>query len=139
MGFFSGIRRRVKKLIPKEIRPAIPFIAAAAPIPGLGSLASRGLADQFLKAALTKAATDDEADIKDILRTGAITAAPQAVGKGLGSLAPRFASQGTDTEMFKMLTGAEKALSPGGGFKQAAKIAGGQAIFAACSKPKHRD
>ena len=29
MGFFSGIRRRVKKLIPKEIRPAIPFILAA--------------------------------------------------------------------------------------------------------------
>ena len=127
MGFFSGIRRRVKKLIPKEIRPALPFIMAAAPIPGLGSLASRGLADQFLKAALTKAATDDEAGIKDILRTGAIAAAPQAVGKGLGSLAPRFASKGTDTEMFKMLTGAEKALSPGGGFKQAAKIAGGQA------------
>jgi hypothetical protein len=127
MGFFSGIRRRVKKLIPKEIRPALPFIMAAAPIPGLGSLASRGLADQFLKAALTKAATDDEAGIKDILRTAAIAAAPQAVGKGLGSLAPRFASRGTDTEMFKMLTGAEKALSPGGGFKQAAKIAGGQA------------
>jgi len=127
MGFFSGIRRRVKKLIPKEIRPALPFIMAAAPIPGLGSLASRGLADQFLKAALTKAATDDEAGIKDILRTGAIAAAPQAVGKGLGSLASRFAPKGTDTEMFKMLTDAEKALSPGGGLKQSAKIVGGQA------------
>ena len=50
MGFFSGIRRRIKKIIPKEIRPALPFIAAMAPIPGIGGLASRGLADQFLKA-----------------------------------------------------------------------------------------
>ena len=33
MGFFSGIRRRIKKIIPKEIRPAIPFIAAAM-VPG---------------------------------------------------------------------------------------------------------
>jgi hypothetical protein len=32
MGFFSGIRRRIKKLIPKEVRPAIPFIAAALPL-----------------------------------------------------------------------------------------------------------
>ena len=127
MGFFSGIRRRIKKIIPKEIRPAIPFIAAMAPVPGIGGLASRGLADQFIKSALVKAATDDEADIKDILRTGAIAAAPQAIGKGLGSLAPRFASQGTDSEIFKMLTGAEKALSPGGGFKQTSKIVGGQA------------
>ena len=127
MGFFSGIRRRIKKLIPKEIRPAIPFIAAMAPIPGIGGLASRGLADQFLKASIAKGLSDDEADIKDILRTGAIAAAPQAVGKGLGSLAPRFASQGTDSEIFKMLTGAEKALSPGGGFKQTSKIVGGQA------------
>jgi hypothetical protein len=29
MGFFSGIRRRIKKIIPKEIRPALPFIAAS--------------------------------------------------------------------------------------------------------------
>ena len=34
MGFFSGIRRRVKKLIPKEIRPAIPLLAAAI-LPGM--------------------------------------------------------------------------------------------------------
>ena len=34
MGFFSGIRRRIKKLIPKEIRPAIPFILAATPLAG---------------------------------------------------------------------------------------------------------
>jgi hypothetical protein len=37
MGFFSGIRRRIKKLIPKEVRPAIPFIAAAYLVPALAA------------------------------------------------------------------------------------------------------
>ena len=32
MGFFSGLRRKVKKFIPKEVRPFIPY--AAAMIPG---------------------------------------------------------------------------------------------------------
>jgi len=128
MGFFSGIRRRIKKIIPKEIRPAIPFIAAMAPIPGIGGLAKRGLADQFLKASIAKGLSDDEADLKDILRTGAIAAAPQAIGKGLGSVGRNyFSSAGTDSGIFKALTGAEKALSPGGGFKQTSKIVGGQA------------
>ena len=87
MGFFSGIRRRIKKLIPKEIRPALPFIAAMAPIPGIGGLAQRGLADQFLKASIAKGLTDDEADLKDILRTGAIAATPQLIDAGIGKLA----------------------------------------------------
>ena len=44
MGFFSGIRRRIKKIIPKEIRPALPFIASAYFGPstgGLGNLFTR--------------------------------------------------------------------------------------------------
>ena len=84
MGFFSGIRRRIKKLIPKEVRPAIPFIAAATPfsIPGVNNL----IANQFLKASAAKALSDDEADIKDILRTGAIASAPAALDAGIGSL-----------------------------------------------------
>ena len=70
--FFSGIRRRIKKLIPKEVRPAIPFLAAAVPgMAGLGPIAS-----PFTKAALARIASDDEADIKDALRAGAIAAAP---------------------------------------------------------------
>ena len=84
MGFFSGIRRRIKKLIPKEVRPAIPFIAAATPfsIPGVNNL----IANQFLKASAAKALSDDEADLKDILRTGAIASAPAALDAGIGSL-----------------------------------------------------
>ena len=61
MGFFSGVRRRIKKLIPKEVRPFIPYAAAA--IPGLAALGPIGGA--FTKASLARLATDDEADIKD--------------------------------------------------------------------------
>ena len=85
MGFFSGIRRRIKKLIPKEVRPFIPYIAAAIPGAGLGlgALGGTGAMGSFLRAATAKGLTDDEADIKDVLRTGAIAAAPQAISKGL--------------------------------------------------------
>ena len=44
MGFFSGVRRRIKKLIPKEVRPFIPYLAAAIPGAGmgLGALGAKG-------------------------------------------------------------------------------------------------
>ena len=83
MGFFSGLRRKVKKLIPKEIRPFVPY--AAAMIPGLQGLGAIGGA--FTKASLARLATDDEADLKDALRTGALAAAPAAIGQGLGKFA----------------------------------------------------
>ena len=87
MGFFSKVRRRIKKIIPKEIRPFIPY--AAALLPGgmglTGGLAKFG-GSQFLKAGIARALTDDEADLKDILRTGAFAAAPTALDAGIGSL-----------------------------------------------------
>ena len=117
MGFFSGIRRRIKKIIPKEIRPAIPFIAAAFPGAGmgLGALGAKSAMGSFLRAAATKGLTDDEADVKDILRTGAIAAAPQAISGGLGSVAQKygptqavdFADKLTMTE--KIGSGAQRA------------------------------
>ena len=89
MGFFSGIRRRIKKLIPKEVRPAIPFLAAAIPgMAGLGPIAS-----PFTKAALARIASDDEADIKDALRAGAIAAAPAAIEQGLAGVASRTSNK----------------------------------------------
>ena len=84
MGFFSGVRRRIKKLIPKEIRPFIPY--AAAFLPGgmglSGNLLKFG-GDKFLKSAIARGLTDDEASIKDIARTGILAAAPTAIGEGL--------------------------------------------------------
>ena len=80
---FKSARKRVKKLIPKEIRPFIPYIAAAM---GPAGLASSGI---FSNPAVTKAliaggtrfATDDEADLKDIGITAALASAPDALGQ----------------------------------------------------------
>jgi len=89
MGFFSGIRRRVRKLIPKEVKPFVPFLAAAIPgMAGLGPIAS-----PFTKAAIARIATDEEADIKDALRAGAIAAAPAAIEQGLAGVASRTSNE----------------------------------------------
>ena len=87
MGFFSGIRRRIKKIIPKEVRPFVPYLAAA--IPGLagasGFLANQGITSALARKALvggaTRYLTDDEADLKDIGITAALAAAPSALGE----------------------------------------------------------
>jgi hypothetical protein len=130
MGFFSGIRRRIKKIIPKEIRPAIPFLAAA--VPGMAALGP--IASPFTKAALAKIATDDEADIKDAVRTGLIAAAPAALSKGVTTAAggdnalatflnkSRAVEGGTST----IARGIEGALNPES-FMGKAKLIGGQA------------
>ena len=97
MGFFSGIRRRIKKIIPKEIRPALPFILAATPLAGAaGPLA--GIQSAAMRKALiagaTKGLSDDEAGIKDILRTSTLAAAPDVIGGGLGNLAEKYPGGG---------------------------------------------
>ena len=87
---FKSARKRVKKLIPKEIRPFVPYIAAAM---GPAGLASSGI---FANPAVTKAliaggtrfATDDEADIKDIGITAALAAAPTALDQFAGPTGP---------------------------------------------------
>jgi len=91
MGFFSKIRRKVSKFIPKEVKPFLPYIAAA--IPG-GPFAAQGImgaysgaGNAFLKASLARGASDEDASLKDALRTGAFAAAPQAIGTGLGQFA----------------------------------------------------
>jgi len=90
MGFFSGIRRRIKKLIPKEIRPAIPFILAATPLAGAAGPLS-GIQSAALRKALVagaaKGLSDDEAGIKDVLRTGALAATPDLAVGGLEKVA----------------------------------------------------
>jgi len=97
MGLFKKAKRLVKKprkfikkLIPKEIRPFVPYIAAAM---GPAGLASSGI---FANPAVTKAliaggtkfATDDEADLKDIGITAALAASPDLLkqgGEGIGA------------------------------------------------------
>jgi len=88
MGFFSGIRRRVKKIIPKEVRPFIPYAAAMIPGAnlGLGAFAQSNPAlYKALVAGGTKFLTDDEADLKDVAVTGTLAAAPTALEQFSGS------------------------------------------------------
>ena len=75
MGFFSKVRKRIKKFIPKEVRPFAPYLAAGM-IPGGGGL--MGLAKKFGTAGLTKYLSDDEADLKDVARAGILAATPDA-------------------------------------------------------------
>jgi len=80
---FRKARKTVKKLIPKEIRPFAPYIAAGFLPPGavgLGSLKSAALQKAII-AGGTRFATDDEADLKDIGITAALAATPDALSE----------------------------------------------------------
>jgi len=84
MGLFKKARKFVKKIIPKEIRPFIPYIAAAFGPAGLAGTKFATLNPAFQKALLaggTRFATDDEADLKDVGITAALAAAPDALGQ----------------------------------------------------------
>ena len=91
MGFFSGVRRKIKKLIPKEVRPFIPYAAAMIPGAGLGLGAfaqSNPAMYKALMAGGTKFLSDDEANLKDVARTAAFAAAPDALNKFGGPTGP---------------------------------------------------
>ena len=101
-------RKTVKKLIPKEIRPALPFIAAAYLGPGaqgIGALTGKELAIKAAIAGGTRFATDDEADLKDVLRTSALAVTPDVASKGLGNFARTY---GRVDDAGDMITGVEK-------------------------------
>ena len=97
MGFFSkitkpfkSVRKRIKKIIPKEIRPFLPYIAAAM---GPASFASSGIfsnpsVTKALLAGGTRFATDDEASLKDVGITAALAAAPTALDQFAGPTGP---------------------------------------------------
>ena len=76
---FKSARKRVKKLIPKEIRPFVPYLAAMIPGANLGLGALNPALQKAIIAGGTRFATDDEADLKDIGVTAALAAAPTAL------------------------------------------------------------
>ena len=95
MGFFKKafrpVRKIAKKIIPKEIRPALPFIASAYFGPstgGLGNLFTREsaklLAQKAAIAAGTAAATDEDANLA---RVAALSIAPDVLGSASESAA----------------------------------------------------
>ena len=93
MGFFKKAFRPIakiaKKIIPKEIRPFLPYIAAGMVGPaGLGSNFMSGITNQALRQALaagvTSAATDEDGNP---LRAAGLAAAPALFSQGVGALA----------------------------------------------------
>ena len=88
---FRPVRKIAKKIIPKEIRPALPFIASAYFGPstgGLGNLFTREsaklLAQKAAIAAGTAAATDEDANLA---RVAALSIAPDILGSASESAA----------------------------------------------------
>ena len=130
MGFFSGLRRKIKKIIPKEIRPFVPYLAAGF-IPG-GAGIMKGISGKFLTAAGTKILTDDEADLKDALITGTLAAGPTAINQKLGSLneagkLPEFMTKvGKGKDAQSLYTGITESLAPDS-FMGKTKLIGSQA------------
>ena len=90
MGLFSKVRKKIKKIIPKEIRPFVPYIAAALGPAGLASsgILSNPAVTKALIAGGTRFATDDEADLKDVGITAALAAAPTALDQFAGPTGP---------------------------------------------------
>jgi hypothetical protein len=110
---FKKVFKPIQKLVPKSLRPYVPY--AAAFIPG-GMGLSAGLQSMggsaFLKAAIARGMIDPDASIGDSLKTGLIAAAPQAIGKGLGALGTKYGSPSTTNTLLKSIskgsTGASK-------------------------------
>jgi len=133
MGFFKKVFRPVrkiaKKIIPKEIRPFLPY--AAAMIPGAQGLASlnKFMTPVFQKALLagaTSAATDEQGNP---LRAAALAAAPDVLAKGLGSAGRTLGNVQPDSKFAQFLTskgtGLEATLA-NPNFTDSLKIAGAQ-------------
>ena len=98
-------RKFIKKIIPKEIRPFAPYIAAGF-VPGsalgLGSL--NPALQKAIIAGGTKFATDDEANLKDIGITAALAASPDLLKQGGEGIGAKF---GTDAAMAKQAANAK--------------------------------
>ena len=130
MGFFSGIRRRIKKLIPKEVRPFVPYAAALIPgLQGIGGLSAAK--SRFLTSAITRGLIDDEADFKDVATAGIMSAAPVALEgyvQGLpgDSKTLEFLQKGKEGE--RITDYISRYASPSG-LKDVATVVGGQAAI----------
>ncbi len=144
MGFFKKVfkpvRKIAKKIIPKEIRPFLPYIAAAFGPAGLAGTKFAAMNPAFQKALIagvTSAATDEQGDP---LRAALLAGAPDALQQGLGKFANVYGAPGVDSmeslsfmeklgEGARALSGPESklgALVNPSGFKEAATLIGGQ-------------
>ena len=95
---FRKVTRPIQKLIPKEIRPFVPYAASMflPGIPGLPAAFAKYGGNEFIKAALARGVVDEDADFRDVLRTGITAALPKLVETG-GSKFLQQAKGATDT------------------------------------------
>ena len=132
---FKPVRKVAKKIIPKEVRPFLPYIAAAfgPTTAGLtGTAFGKAAAQKALMAAATSAATDEQGDP---LRAGLLAITPDLIGAGatkLGSGDGRIAEFLNKTKTLKdgtetmSLVERAKALQEPETFGDFAKVIGGQ-------------
>ena len=112
MGFFKKVFRPVrkiaKKIIPKEVRPFLPYIAAGfgPSTMGLtGTAFAKAAAQKALIAAATSAATDEQGDP---LRAGLLAIAPDVASQGLGAAAQKLGPASEIIDQADTLTFAQK-------------------------------
>ena len=148
MGFFKKITRPIrkiaKKIIPKEIRPALPYLAAFYGGPamagsntflsGIGNATLRNAISKGLIAGATAGATDEDANI---LRTATLAAAPDLLSGGLGSAGRALGNANPESKLAQFLvskgTGLEATLN-NPGLMDTAKIVGAQTAVDASAK-----
>ena len=121
---FKKITRPIRKLIPKEIKPFAPYIAAAM-IPGggiLGGLGGQGL-QRAVAAGLTRGLVDDEADFRDVLRTGVTAALPNIIKGGSEKLGGYLTKNMPTIEAIGPAEGASRIV-PGFGNLETAVVKG---------------
>ena len=94
MGFFKKvfrpIRKVAKKIIPKEVKPFLPYIAAGfgpSTVGLTGTAFAKAAAQKALIAAATSAATDEQGDP---LRAGLLAITPDVASQGLGAVSQKF-------------------------------------------------
>jgi len=132
---FRPVRKIAKKIIPKEVRPFLPYIAAGfgPATAGLtGTAFAKAAAQKALLAAATSAATDEQGDP---LRAGLLAITPDLIGAGttkLGSGDGRIAEFLNKTKTLKdgtetmSLVERAQALQSPETFGDYAKVIGGQ-------------
>ena len=97
---FKKVAKKIRKIIPKEVRPFAPYIAAAF-VPGAGAFGlNQGIA-RALIAGGTRGLVDENADLGDIVRTGGIAALPNIIEAGGSKFLPTENYSGAD--QLKML------------------------------------
>ena len=128
---FRPVRKVVKKIIPKEIKPFLPYAAAAFGPAGLAGTQFATMNPAFQKAliaGITSAATDEQGNP---LRTALLAGAPDVLSKGLGSAGRVLGNVNPESKLAQFLvskgTGLETTLNNPGLNMSTAKILGAQA------------